>query len=126
MNGLRPHTQVCGTVGRFCPTMIYWNVANHTDLDYPAVVIPVDVVRPSDLCDDISNAKYGADDARLYSICMYSGKPRTSLGNLTDADTGPEVYRDAPLCVQLVGYRYADEALMHTASLVDSIINGVK
>ncbi|KAL5403083.1 hypothetical protein PMIN03_010166 [Paraphaeosphaeria minitans] len=89
-----------------------WTSASYTGLwnylDFPAVVIPVDVVRPTDLADDISNAKYGADDDRLYSLY-----------------TGPERYKDAPLAVQLVGYRYADEALMHTASLVDSIINGV-
>ncbi|KAF2444894.1 amidase [Karstenula rhodostoma CBS 690.94] len=88
-----------------------WTSASYTGLwnylDYPAVVIPVDVVRPCDLSDDISNAKHGSDDARLYSLY-----------------TGPELYRDAPISVQLVGYRYADEALMHTASLVDSIING--
>jgi len=41
-------------------------------------------------------------------------------------DTGPELYKNAPICVQLVGYRYADEALMHTASLVDSIVNGTE
>jgi amidase len=41
-------------------------------------------------------------------------------------DTGPELYKDAPICVQLVGYRYADEALANTAALVDSIVNGAK
>ncbi|OAG08186.1 amidase [Paraphaeosphaeria sporulosa] len=90
-----------------------WTSASYTGLwnylDYPAVVMPVDVVRPSDFADEISNAKYGADDTRLYSLY-----------------TGPELYKDAPLSVQLVGYRHADEALMHTASLVDSIINRVE
>ncbi|KAH7123928.1 amidase [Dendryphion nanum] len=90
-----------------------WTSASYTGLwnylDYPAVVIPVDTVCESDLVDDASNARYGDEDARMYSLY-----------------TGPEDYRDAPIAVQLVGYRYADEALMHTASLVDSIINGAK
>lgn len=52
-----------------------WMTATFTGLwnylDYPAVVIPVDTVRESDVADDPSNAKYGPEDARLYSLCMY-------------------------------------------------------
>lgn len=44
--------------------------------------------------------------------------------NIVLTDTGPEAYKDAPICVQVVGYRYTDEALMHTAALVDSILKG--
>jgi hypothetical protein len=44
----------------------------------------------------------------------------------TYIDTGPKLYESAPICVQLVGYRYADEALTHTASLIDAIINGAE
>ncbi|PSN62190.1 amidase [Corynespora cassiicola Philippines] len=88
-----------------------WNTITCTGLwnylDYPAVIVPVDTVRETDLADDVGNAKYGTEDERLYSLY-----------------TGPHHYKDAPICVQLVGYRYADEALTHTASLVDSIING--
>lgn len=50
-----------------------WNVATYTGiwnyLDYPAIVIPVDQVQPTDLVDDLSNAKYGADDENLYKLC---------------------------------------------------------
>lgn len=38
-------------------------------LDYPAVVVPVDVVTDSDAIDDASNAKYGHQDAELYKLC---------------------------------------------------------
>lgn len=38
-------------------------------------------------------------------------------------DTGPELYRDIPICLQVVGYRYADEALLNTVAVLDSIIN---
>lgn len=38
-------------------------------LDYPAVVVPVDAVTDSDSIDDISNAKYGLQDAELYKLC---------------------------------------------------------
>jgi amidase len=41
-------------------------------------------------------------------------------------DTGPEFYKDAPIAIQLVGYRYRDEALTNTATIVDSIINSDK
>jgi Asp-tRNA(Asn)/Glu-tRNA(Gln) amidotransferase A subunit family amidase len=51
---------------------------------------------------------------------------RNLSDELTCVDTGPELYKDAPVAVQLVGYRYADEALMQTASLVDSIVNSAE
>ncbi|RYP52772.1 hypothetical protein DL768_002123 [Monosporascus sp. mg162] len=50
-----------------------WTTATYTGLwkylDYPAIVIPVDTVCESDVVDDASNAKYGVEDARLYSLC---------------------------------------------------------
>jgi amidase len=52
-----------------------WATASYTGLwnylDYPAVVIPVDTVRDSDVVDDVSNAKFGSDDAKLYSLCEF-------------------------------------------------------
>ncbi|EMR90384.1 putative general amidase-b protein [Botrytis cinerea BcDW1] len=77
-------------------------------LDYPAVVIPVDQVQDTDLADDLSNAKFGPDDEQIYRLY-----------------TGPEQYKDAPVCVQLVGYRHKDEALLKAAATLDSIINKV-
>ncbi|KAL2426979.1 Amidase [Exophiala dermatitidis] len=89
-----------------------WTTASYTGLwnylDYPALVIPVDTVNESDdVVDDLGNAKYGAEDERVYSLY-----------------TGPQDYKDAPICVQLVGYRYKDEALLNIAALVDSIVRG--
>ncbi|KAK6371383.1 hypothetical protein LTS17_009114 [Exophiala oligosperma] len=78
-------------------------------LDYPAVVIPVGKVGEQDLADDISHAKYGPEDAELYKLY-----------------TGPELYKDAPIALQVVGYRQTDEALLNTASVLDSIINEKK
>ncbi|KAL9078652.1 MAG: hypothetical protein Q9157_002416 [Trypethelium eluteriae] len=50
-----------------------WSTATYTGLwnylDFPAVVLPVDEVRESDLADDVGNAKFGPEDARLYSLC---------------------------------------------------------
>jgi len=50
-----------------------WTTATYTGLwnylDYPAIVIPIDVVNESDLADDESNAKYGPDDSKVYSLC---------------------------------------------------------
>jgi amidase len=42
---------------------------------------------------------------------------------LLHSDTEPEEYKDMPLCVQIVGYRHRDEALMQTAAILDAIIN---
>ncbi|KAK8064621.1 fatty-acid amide hydrolase, partial [Apiospora phragmitis] len=89
-----------------------WSTISYTGLwnylDYPALVIPVDQVREDeDGVDDVSNARFGEEDARVYALY-----------------TGPKDYRDAPVCVQLVGYRHQDEALMNTAAIVDGIING--
>ncbi|KAI3321821.1 putative fatty-acid amide hydrolase [Xylariaceae sp. AK1471] len=87
-----------------------WTKASYTGLwnylDYPAIVIPVDQVRDIDAADDLSNAKFGPDDEQLYSLY-----------------TGPEQYKDAPVCIQVVGYRHKDEALVKTAAVLDSIIN---
>ncbi|RYC62928.1 hypothetical protein CHU98_g3286 [Xylaria longipes] len=85
-------------------TITYTGLWNY--LDYPAVVIPVDRVREEDSADDVSNAKFGDEDAQLYGLY-----------------TGPELYKDAPICVQLVGYRHADEALANSAAVLDRIIN---
>jgi amidase len=56
-----------------------WTTATYTALwnylDYPAVVIPVDKVQESDAADDVSNAKYGVEDARVYSLCMHNSIP---------------------------------------------------
>ncbi len=54
--------------------------------------------------------------------------PSSALGllgitNTTSLDAGPELYKDAPICVQLVGYRHADEALANSAAVLDRIIN---
>lgn len=52
-----------------------WTTATYTGLwnylDYPAIVIPVDQVRDIDSADDLSNAKFGADDEQLYSLCRH-------------------------------------------------------
>lgn len=50
-----------------------WAAASYTGLwnylDYPAIVIPVDMVQDSDVVDDISNAQFGPEDAKLYGLC---------------------------------------------------------
>jgi amidase len=50
-----------------------WDSVTYTSLwnylDYPAIVLPVGTVQQSDLADEPSNAKYGAEDSRLYNLC---------------------------------------------------------
>ncbi|KAI1296209.1 putative fatty-acid amide hydrolase [Xylaria venustula] len=88
-----------------------WMTASYTGLwnylDYPAIVIPVDKVREEDVADDVSNARFGEEDAKCYSLY-----------------TGPDVYKDLPICVQLVGYKHADEALLNSAAVLNQIVNG--
>ncbi|KAI1115109.1 putative fatty-acid amide hydrolase [Nemania sp. NC0429] len=88
-----------------------WTSASYTGLwnylDYPAIIVPVDKVREDDAADDVSNAKFGEADAQCYSLY-----------------TGPGAYKDLPVCVQLVGYRHADEALLNMASVVEQTVNG--
>ncbi|KAJ9294859.1 hypothetical protein DTO271G3_6421 [Paecilomyces variotii] len=87
-----------------------WTKAAYTSLwnylDYPAIVIPVDHVRDIDSADNLSNAQFGPEDEKLYSLY-----------------TGPELYKAAPVCIQVVGYRHKDEALLKAAAVLDSIIN---
>lgn len=114
-----PHTAVpldCWTTATY---HCLWNY-----LDYPAIVIPVDQVRDTDIADELSNAKFGPDDEKLYSLCRhrFPVHPRLKLTRAS-TDTGPEQYKDAPICVQVVGYRHKDEALTKVAAVLDSIIN---
>lgn len=50
-----------------------WKTASYTSLwnylDYPAVVMPVDEVRDVDHVDDLSNAKFGPEDEKMYGLC---------------------------------------------------------
>ncbi|KAL6874716.1 amidase [Trichoderma novae-zelandiae] len=87
-----------------------WTNATYTGLwnylDYPAAVIPVDVVTESDFVDDPNNAKYGPSDAEIYRLY-----------------TGPQHYNGLPIAVQVIGYRHQDEELIATTEMLDSIIN---
>lgn len=62
-----PHTAV---------PLDHWTTASYTGLwnylDFPAVVIPVDDVAASDALDKTITAKYGPEDAKVYSLCTYS------------------------------------------------------
>ena len=44
--------------------------------------------------------------------------------DMLHSDTGPELYKGAPVCVQVVGYRHADEALANAVAALKAIING--
>ena len=46
-----------------------------------------------------------------------------TAANLLHTDTGPELYKGAPVSVQVVGYRHADEALANAVTVLDAIIN---
>ncbi|KAI5460719.1 putative fatty-acid amide hydrolase [Mariannaea sp. PMI_226] len=90
-----------------------WIKAAYTSLwnylDYPAIVIPVDQVQAIDTADDLSHAKFGKLDEEIYSLY-----------------TGPELYKNAPVCISVVGYKHRDEAMLQAAAALDSIINKVQ
>ena len=110
-----------------------WDTATYTGiwnyLDYPAVVLPVGTVQDSDSADEPSNAKYGEEDLKIYDLCMLVLKvsavsAESMMLTLGALDTGPDFYEDAPICVQLVGYRPLDETLLNVAAVVESVIKG--
>lgn len=71
-------------------TISYTGLWNY--LDYPAVVIPVDHVRDFDVVDDLSHAKYGPEDERVYNLCTYlTTTPTTwiSVANIFFPRYGP-------------------------------------
>jgi Asp-tRNA(Asn)/Glu-tRNA(Gln) amidotransferase A subunit family amidase len=62
----------------------------------------------------------------MRSSTAFVGTPFQSLRlklTHTSIDTGPEQYKGLPVCVQVVGYRHKDEALLKAAAVLDSIIN---
>ncbi|KAI1264956.1 putative fatty-acid amide hydrolase [Xylariaceae sp. FL1019] len=86
-----------------------WNKPYYTCLanyfDQPAIVLPVGEVQDTDVTDSLTNAKFGPIDEQVYSLY-----------------TGPEQYKGLPVCIQVVGYRQRDEALVKAAAVIDSII----
>lgn len=72
-----PHTAV---------TLDNWTTATYTGLwnylDFPAIVVPVDTVRECDVADDVSNAKFGPDDAKLYGLCKFSATISIPSGSI--------------------------------------------
>ncbi|KAI5461033.1 putative fatty-acid amide hydrolase [Mariannaea sp. PMI_226] len=96
-----PHTTLPMDRGTKLAYTSLWNY-----LDYPAIVIPVDHVQDTDRADDLNYAKFGPLDKEVYSLY-----------------TGPELYKDAPVCISVIGYKHRDEAMLQAAAALDSIIN---
>lgn len=99
-------------------------------LDYPAIVVPTDHVRGTDSADDVSNAQFGAEDEKLYSLCTWVPfllvHFRMLKLTLASTDTDPVQYKDAPLGILVVGYKHKDEALLKAAAVIDLILNKVQ
>lgn len=102
-----------------------WSAVTYTCifnyLDYPAIVIPVGRVQSSDVKDE--EAKFGEVDAKVYDICGFTSREEIMTFADVHVDSGPKDFADAPIAVQLVGYRQHDEELLNIAERVDSIIN---
>ena len=74
-------------------------------LDYPAITLPVTTVQKELDIVDASYRPISDEDKRNYS--MYD----------------PEIFDRMPVCVQLVGRAYTEEALLHVAEVVDDAIH---
>lgn len=76
-----------------------WNV-----LDLPSVAVPVTFVDPSDTPD-------------------HNYKPRTDLDkNVHSMYSSPDVFRDAPVGIQVVGRRWREEECLGLAEMVDEAL----
>lgn len=85
-------------------------------LDYPACVLPVDVVHEDDEWD-------GDEREKFRSECMsQSLNSIPDVARLTGADDGPRDYTRAPTTIQLVGRRQHDEDLMYFAEYVEAVL----
>ncbi|KAH8892804.1 amidase [Thozetella sp. PMI_491] len=86
-----------------------WSTASYTAifnlLDYPSMVVPVGTVGDEDVVDNISNAACGEKDQELYR--KY---------------TGPGDYSGAPVAIQIIGKRHADQYLMSICTKIDAIL----
>lgn len=81
-----------------------WNL-----MDYPAVVVPTG----SKVCDFTYDKKTEFRD-EFEELCW---KPWT--------EEGPEIFKNAPVCVQVVAPRWEDELAVGVAKWVDSVVGGV-
>jgi hypothetical protein len=86
-----PHTAV---------PLDHWTKAAYNSLwnylDYPAIVVPTDHVRETDSADDLSNAQFGPEDEKLYSLCKHHPIP----GSLLIAQAHTCFHRYRPRTVQ--------------------------
>lgn len=84
----------------------YWCYASQWNLlDYPAVVFPVTAVDPA--VDKKDDDYTPANEIDKFFYELYD----------------PEVYKDAPVGLQIVGQRHEDEKVLEITKMVDSVLN---
>lgn len=88
-------------------TVTYWGYTNLWNiLDFPNVIFPTGVSVDPTL--DIIDASFKPrSDLEAYEYGLY---------------TGPEDFKDAPVCLQLTGRRYEDETVVKAAKTLQEII----
>jgi amidase len=100
-------------------------------LDYPSTILPVKDLK-IDPVKDAKNMEYkprdNPFDAENWKIC---GSPDFFFGPLRKMQKAnrrmiddPELWKDMPVCIQLVGRPCTDEVLIAVSEVVDEIVNG--
>lgn len=85
----------------------YWGYTSAFNaLDLPGAVFPVTTVQDTDILEKNTNILSDRDQEyrNLYNM-------------------GPKKYRDAPVCLQLVGKRLQEEKLLATTELVEKLVS---
>lgn len=89
----------------------YWGYTSQWNiLDYPALVFPVSRVDQERDGKEEGFEPRNEKDRYNYDLCEFGMNGDVFVANAT-ADE-PEKYRDAPICLQLVGRRYDDEKIL--------------
>ncbi|KAK4052154.1 hypothetical protein OIV83_002449 [Microbotryomycetes sp. JL201] len=89
-------------------TAKWWAYTSHFNVvDYPAVTFPLDLqVDPA--LDAVNSRDYF--------------DPRNDDEAVAHADYSPERYRNAPLCLQLVGRRFHDEEVLDALQVIETVL----
>lgn len=88
-------------------TVTYWGYTNLWNiLDFPNVIFPTGLSVDSTL-DIVDTSFEPRSDLEAYEYGLY---------------TGPEDFKDAPICLQLTGRRYEDETVIKAAKTLNEII----
>ncbi len=92
-------------------------------MDYPALIIPVTKVDPKIDVKPVRESFWSTDDEVIHGMCEYLSATLSSCSPIfhRSADD-PEIYKDVPVGIQLVGPTLQEEVILGIGEVVDAAL----